>query len=88
MRQDITWKKGRGKMCCGRNRQPVSAAPGPVRAAAPAGTAFEYVGNTALTVVSPLTGKQYRFAKPGARVEVDSRDRSWVSFVPHLRRAG
>jgi hypothetical protein len=74
-------------MCCGRNRQVAPGGPAPLRAAAPAGAAFEYVGNTALTVVSPLTGRQYRFAKPGARVEVDARDRSWVSFVPHLRRA-
>lgn len=74
-------------MCCGRSRQAVSNPPAPVRAI-PAGTVFEYIGNTALTVVSPLTGKQYRFAKPGARVDVDVRDRSWVSFVPHLRRAG
>jgi len=45
---------------------------------------FEYVGATALTVVSPLTHKVYRFEKPGARAEVDRRDRSWIAFVPSL----
>ena len=45
---------------------------------------FEYVGATALTVVSPITRKTYRFDKPGARIEVDLRDRSWIAFVPSL----
>lgn len=45
---------------------------------------FEYVGSTALTVVSPLTHKVYRFEKQGARAEVDHRDRSWIAFVPSL----
>jgi len=45
---------------------------------------FEYVGATALTIVSPFTGKTYRFEKPGARAEVDLRDRSWMAFVPSL----
>lgn len=75
-------------MCCGRTRQTIAAVPPAVRTSVPAGTIFEYIGSTALTVVSPLTGKQYRFPQPGARVNVDLRDRSWVAFVPHLRRAG
>lgn len=45
---------------------------------------FEYVGETALTIVSPMTRKTYRFEQTGARVEVDVRDRSWVAFVPNL----
>jgi hypothetical protein len=49
---------------------------------------FEYVGVTALTVVSPVTRKTYRFERPGARVEVDMRDRSWVAFVPNLVSVG
>jgi len=53
----------------------------PLTIAAPV---FEYVGATALTVVSPLTRKTYRFEKPGARIEVDMRDRSWIAFVPNL----
>ena len=56
-----------------------------VRGAVAVSTAvFEYTGATALTVVSPLTRKTYRFDKPGARVEVDLRDRSWIAFVPSL----
>jgi hypothetical protein len=47
---------------------------------------FEYVGETALTVVSPITRKTYRFEKTGVRLAVDIRDRSWVAFVPNLVR--
>jgi hypothetical protein len=49
---------------------------------------FEHNGASALTVVSPLTGKTYRFDGPGARVAVDPRDRSWVAFVPTLKAVG
>jgi hypothetical protein len=49
---------------------------------------FEYVGATALTLVSPMTHRTYRFERPGARVEVDVRDRSWVAFVPNLALVG
>ena len=87
-------------MCCGKNRQQFANPAGPMRtavttrpvaAAASAGVSatrprFEYTGNTALTVVSPHTGKHYRFPQPGARLEVDPRDRSWIAFVPHLQR--
>jgi hypothetical protein len=47
-------------------------------------TVFEYVGATALTVVSPLTRRTYAFSRPGARLEVDARDRPWLAFVPNL----
>lgn len=47
---------------------------------------FEYVGGTALTVVSPITRRIYRFEKTGTRVTVDVRDRSWVAFVPNVVR--
>jgi hypothetical protein len=49
---------------------------------------FEHNGASALTVVSPLTGKTYRFDGPGARVAIDPRDRSWVAFVPSLKAVG
>jgi hypothetical protein len=71
---------------------PASGRPQPVAKAAPAHTplalptaVFEYVGATALTLVSPVTRKSYRFEHPGARVAVDVRDRSWVAFVPNLK---
>lgn len=47
---------------------------------------FEYTGKTALTVVSPLTGKSYRFPRPATRVEVDTQDRVWLASMPNLKR--
>ncbi|MGD0829894.1 MAG: hypothetical protein ABR907_03045 [Terracidiphilus sp.] len=64
---------------------PPSAIPSPYRAVQPK---FEYTGKTALTVVSPLTGKSYRFAKPGEQLPVDDRDRQWIAFIPNLKRCG
>ena len=85
-------------MCCGRSNSQVSTLPQQASVTVtlpPDGTAsrssgpnFQYVGKTALTVVSPLTGKRYRFMQPGERVEVDARDQSWITFVPHLVRVG
>jgi hypothetical protein len=51
-----------------------------------AGVAFEYVGATALTVFGPLTGVRYRFAHPGARINVDARDAAALAAVPNLRQ--
>jgi len=84
-------------MCCGRAQQatkvamlvPGAAQPANVRPPAPGAMAvpqFEYVGKTALTVVSPVSGRHYRFAAPGARLAADLRDRSWLAFVPNLKR--
>ena len=42
---------------------------------------FEYFGKTGLTVVSPTTGKQYRFNHPGARVEIDASDGRWLGVL-------
>jgi len=47
---------------------------------------FEYAGKTGMTVQGPVTGKRYRFDKPGSRVLVDPRDSPSLSAVPHLRR--
>jgi len=44
------------------------------------------VGRTGLTVVSPVTGKRYRFDAPGATVAVDPRDKSMLLNVPNLRQ--
>jgi hypothetical protein len=71
------------------NPQPSASAAVPVRAALALPKAiFEYVGVTALTLVSPVTQKTYRFDRPGARVEVDVRDRSWIAFVPNVVPVG
>jgi hypothetical protein len=88
-------------MCCGspRHRLPtglrnatrgpaVSPQPRAPAAVLPAPPVFEYVGATALTIVSPVTRKAYRFDRPGARIEIDQRDRAWVAFVPNLVRVG
>jgi hypothetical protein len=48
---------------------------------------FEYLGNTGMTVVGPVTGKRYRFDRPGARVEVDLHDRQSLARVPGLRQS-
>ena len=84
-------------MCCGRQQGLESNRFSRVSAGAaiavekrqtlPAGVRFEYIGKTALTVVGPVTGKRYRFRWPGECLEIDVRDRSWIAFVPHLRRA-
>ena len=47
---------------------------------------FAYVGVAALSVRGPVTRAHYRFAAPGARVEVDARDAAYMTAVPHLRR--
>ena len=86
-------------MCCGRTTQPVrkvmqtslgdQAVSGgaPSRVNTVVAPQFEYTGKTALTVVSPVSGKHYRFTQPGARLEADIRDRSWLAFVSQLKRA-
>ena len=79
-------------MCCGNQRQPMSINTPSVNATVPpaasrtrSGPSFAYYGETALTVVSPMTGRIYRFGRPGAMLITDPRDASWLAFVPHLR---
>jgi hypothetical protein len=47
---------------------------------------FEYVGRSGMTVIGSATGKQYRFERAGARLEVDLRDRFAMTAVPNLRQ--
>lgn len=49
-------------------------------------TAFQYTGATGLTVRGPISGKTYRFAKPGNAMVVDERDAPYFGAVPSLRR--
>lgn len=87
-------------MCCGKSRAMFrGAAPNhpPIRpeqgTIAPTqlnhypGAAFEYIGSSGLTVMGPVTGRQYRFDRPGARVSVDPRDRASIAAIPLLRQA-
>ncbi len=46
---------------------------------------FEYVGLSSLTAVSPITGKRYVFSRPGAKVEVDGRDRQALASHSGLK---
>ena len=45
----------------------------------------EYTGRSALTVLSPATGKRYRFDRQGARIEADARDRLLLQSIPGLK---
>lgn len=47
---------------------------------------FEYTGKTALTVRGPVSGKNYRFSKPGATQLIDYRDTSSLMAIPVLKR--
>jgi hypothetical protein len=76
-------------MCCGRNRlqqRAAMAAPARPTAPAPARVSFVNQGNGALTVRGPVTGIEYRFDRPGARVEVDARDRILLASLRQLRQ--
>ena len=88
--------------CCGQQRSASRPSRGNATArptndggasAGPAGHAadrshayFQYVGRTAATVTGGVTGARYHFARPGAVVRVDPRDRRSVSQVPVLRQ--
>ena len=47
---------------------------------------FRYEGRTQSTVAGPVSGRYYRFAAPGATVEVDARDAPWLQHLPDLQR--
>jgi len=86
--------------CCGGKRSQISTPPArPFMSPHPRPTppmtmqplttetvTFEYVGKTAITVLGPMSRMQYRFHRPGERVQVDHRDVPYLSGVPNLRR--
>jgi hypothetical protein len=86
--------------CCGQVRQQMRSQAGPAvradntaRAASSEqslfdqrGAAFQYVGKTAMTAIGLVSGRQYRFASPGAILQVDPRDRASLAAVPNLRQ--
>jgi len=47
---------------------------------------FEYVGATSLTALGAGTGREYRFDRTGARLQVDPRDQPSLAQIPKLRR--
>lgn len=47
---------------------------------------FEYLGNSALNAIGPVTGRRYHFNHRAAKVvAVDVRDREALAGVPYLR---
>lgn len=81
-------------MCCGRNRtQMRTAASPPLRPVVntpaqkpPSHVSFVNIGNTAITLKGPITGIEYRFDRPGARLVVDWRDRILLASIRQLRQ--
>jgi hypothetical protein len=77
--------------CCGQRRGQITTG-GTIAAAAkrPQPNArvalYEYTGMTAMTVTGRFSGSQYRFAAPGAKVQVSLRDVALMSGLPNLRR--
>ena len=87
--------------CCGKMRaamgapamiasgtaiSPHASAPGSASGFRQSRVFFEYVGRSGLTVIGPASGRRYRFEKPGARLEVDLKDRRSLAGVPYLRQ--
>jgi hypothetical protein len=74
--------------CCGkfRSQTPISAAPAYKRPSSYGLVAFEYVGQTALTVVGPVSRAIYTFGSQGARAFVDGRDSIPLATMRTLRR--
>ena len=83
-------------MCCGKNRMGSSQTKtSPPSRGAQATTTpgsrqrssvayFQYSGNTAMTVIGPISKMRYRFPSPGSRLPVDIRDRAALAAVPGL----
>jgi len=70
--------------CCGKGR--LQAVGGRERAPSTGLRAVvEYTGTTSMVVISPMTGRRYQFSAPGARLEIDPRDRPYLMGIPHLR---
>ena len=76
-------------MCnCGSKRSQLSNAGTTVHSPAIAdqsSTVFEYIGKTALTITGAITGRRYRFNKPGDIQSIDPRDVNSVLSVPVVR---
>lgn len=45
---------------------------------------FVYGGRTGMTVVGPVSGRVYRFDRPGAQISVDPRDKFLLATIPNL----
>jgi hypothetical protein len=72
--------------CCGKARAQASASPAFPNTPSHGTVAFENTGQTAITVVGPVSRTTYHFASPGARTLVDDRDSIALERVGALRR--
>ena len=82
-------------MCCGNKRaqmrieaeQAVALKNAQMRNAAAAQIAVPYVNtmSTGMTVIGPVSGRQYHFAHSGAQVQIDPRDRALLVKLRQLR---
>jgi len=81
-------------MCCGSNRAAARAiamaqSSGRVAPAAPLGVAsvimFEHLGDGPTNIRGAVSGRLYRFARKGDRLEVDARDRPGLLGMAMLR---
>jgi hypothetical protein len=77
--------------CCGKGRANLRAVMSPDvhRASSPMSSGyglvvyFECVGSARLIARGPISGRIYEFSGPGARLEVDSRDRHALRRSPN-----
>lgn len=82
--------------CCGKKREQIKPRPRiypnrppaavPVASEGESAVEYEYLGRTGLNLIGPITGKFYRFDRPGARLLIDPRDKPGLVNVPLLRQ--
>ncbi len=80
--------------CCGKKRERIKPRIHPNQPFAAAAVSsegdgpveYEYIGRTGLNLIGPITGKFYRFDRPGARLLIDPRDKPGLINVPLLRQ--
>ena len=85
-------------MCCGHQKaiyrasslstlvlDPEGRRTAPLRRVPKVSNRFRYTGATALTVHGPISGRIYRFERPGAALAVDPRDAPALAGVPGLQ---
>jgi hypothetical protein len=75
--------------CCGQSRRqaPTKIEGSMTKSSMRRTIQFEYTGRTALNVVGPVSGVQYRFGRPGTRVTVDARDAAAFARMPILTKS-
>ena len=78
--------------CCGKGRVAVGGRAAPPNMRMPLQprptVMIEYIGETSMAVLGPITGTRYFFDAKGAQAAVDLRDRPYLLTIPTLRQAG